>query len=148
MENLGEVAPWQIKEFPVEIREELTKVAKARSQTVGAFLTDILVEYRDAGWPERAVVTLSNSTANFVKPPDPDRLHQAIASLAMLAQHEADIPPPAWRAAHRLLGREMRALANRVPRRTVQVLPARSPAGQWVAARKDDPLSPGGKADG
>ncbi len=46
----GERAPFQIREFPVALREEIVKEAKANDLSVGEFMVAVCTAAREAGW--------------------------------------------------------------------------------------------------
>jgi hypothetical protein len=45
-----EQAPFQIRDFPVALREEIVREAKANEMSVGEFMTGVCLAARNAGW--------------------------------------------------------------------------------------------------
>jgi hypothetical protein len=73
------LAPWQIREFPTDLRERLTKRAKDEGMSVGEFLTRILMAAEAAGWPMAFVGTSNGKTLVKPEPGDDTALWVTLA---------------------------------------------------------------------
>jgi hypothetical protein len=59
VENLGRVAPWQIREFPDGLRRELIDEARKRRVSVSEFVTAYMVLLRNLNWPDPKLIHLT-----------------------------------------------------------------------------------------
>jgi hypothetical protein len=73
------LAPWQIREFPTDLRERLTKRAKDEGMSVGEFLTRILMAAEAAGWPMAFAGTSNGKTLVKPEPGDDTALWVTLA---------------------------------------------------------------------
>jgi adenine/guanine phosphoribosyltransferase-like PRPP-binding protein len=49
-DDLGPAEPWQIKQFPRRLRQELTEQAHTERVSVGELLTRLVIAAREGGW--------------------------------------------------------------------------------------------------
>lgn len=104
-DNLGPTAPWQIKEFPVELRRRLTAAAAERQISVGEHLTRIIM----------------NANGHATSPAGPsfaDLRDLGNAVAAMATASGLPVPKRAARRFYGLVDDQVRAAAG---------LPARKP---------------------
>jgi hypothetical protein len=80
-DNLGKVSPWQIREFPESLRDDIVKQAKAERVSVSEFVTGHMAALRDAGW-NRADVSNRAQTVNQTRKTDPMALLAAATAVA------------------------------------------------------------------
>ena len=80
-DNLGKATPWQIREFPEVLREDIIKAAKAERVSVSEFVTSRMVLMRDAGWP-RELPSNGVQTVKQERGPDPVWLLGAATAVA------------------------------------------------------------------
>lgn len=76
-------APFQIRDFPVSLREEIVRAAKDAEMTVSDFATGVFVQAREAGWV-RAVPT-RGSAANGLSNTQDTEIAQNISLLVEAA---------------------------------------------------------------
>jgi len=84
-DNLGKVSPWQIREFPESLREDIIKQAKAERVSVSQFVTSHMAALRDAGWP-RGGTSNQAQTVNPTRKADPMALLSAVTAVAATGQ--------------------------------------------------------------
>lgn len=87
---LGKVGPWQIKEFPEALREDITRQAKLERLTVGEFVTGHMAALRDAGWPRGGLPI--NPTLNHGQPITLTDLGRAIDMACKVAEYGERMP--------------------------------------------------------
>ena len=80
-DNLGKVSPWQIREFPETLRDDIVKQAKLEKVSVSEFVTAHMAALRDAGW-SRGGASNGVQTVNQPRKPDPLALLSAATAVA------------------------------------------------------------------
>lgn len=104
-DNLGRVAPWQIREFPEKLREDIIRQAKEEKVSVSEFVTAHFVALRDAGWVRGGA---SNGLQTVKRPQGIDRIALLTAVTALASATQSKIPgASSWAAA---MVREARGL--------------------------------------
>lgn len=112
VDNLGKVSPWQIREFPETLREDILKAAKTEQISVSEFVTRRMALLRDAGWPRE----LSSNGTQTVKPATTINPPQLLAAVTAVAATGVKVPGlGAWAGD---LVREARGLPPRERRPT------------------------------
>jgi hypothetical protein len=133
-ENLGPTAPWQIKDFPVELRRKITAAAADAKLTVGEYLTQFFVGDRALQTPARA--------SSPAAPPSSAELRDLMQ--AALAASTASGAPMSKRAAHRFYGMvddQVRAAAGLPARKTRQAPLRIAASGSAESPESDVPAS-------
>lgn len=104
-DNLGRAAPWQIREFPEKLREDIIRQAKEEKVSVSEFVTAHFVALRDAGWAQGGA---SNGMQTVKRSPSIDRIALLTAVTALSAATQRKIPGAVTLAAEMI--REARGL--------------------------------------
>lgn len=147
---LGKVGPWQIKEFPEALREDITRQAKLERLTVGEFVTGHMAALRDAGWPRGGLPI--NPTLNHGQPVTLTDLSRAIDMACKVAEYGDRMPVQTRTLANRLVkGRlaGMKQTEQTLPGKTGKPLAIAAPdeAGNPAEARPHLTLVPSETAD-
>lgn len=78
--QFDERAPFQIRDFPIALREEIVRAAKDADLTVSDFTAGIFIQAREAGWT-RSVQVHNNPAANGLSNKQNTEIAQNIALL-------------------------------------------------------------------
>ncbi|HEY3848362.1 MAG TPA: hypothetical protein VGL95_14745 [Acetobacteraceae bacterium] len=109
-ENLGPTAPWQIKDFPVELRRRITAAAAEAKLTVGEYLTQFFVGDRRPPMPAGRAITADPTAA--------DLRDMMQAAQAASAASGAPMPKRAARRMFALADNQVRQVSGLPPRKT------------------------------
>jgi hypothetical protein len=128
----NDTGPFQIRDFPIALREEIVREAKAQDQSVSEFMVAICLASRSAGWSRAAVPTangMSNGVTNKHGVEIVDRVATLVHAACELAAADERLPEYLRAGFNRRLQEQQRALA-----------PARAPRQRRLPP-PDDPLT-------
>jgi hypothetical protein len=116
----NDTGPFQIRDFPIALREEIVREAKAQDQSVSEFMVAICLASRAAGWSRAAVPTangMSNGVTNNQGIENTDKVVSLVHAACELAAADERLPDYLRSSFNRRLQEQQRALAPSRQRR-------------------------------